>query len=48
MTREKIVDLAKKRRELRGHVTETGEVITLDSLRRHRVGEDDDKGPRAA
>ena len=49
MTREtKIVDLAEKRRELRGHITETGEVIPLDSRRRHRVGEDDDQGPRAA
>jgi hypothetical protein len=50
MTREsKIVDLAEKRRELRGHITETGEVVTLDSLRRHRIAEDDDdQGPRAA
>lgn len=43
----KIVDLAEKRRELRGHVTETGEVITFESLRRDR-GRDDDEGPRAA
>jgi hypothetical protein len=43
----KIVDLAEKRRELRGHITETGEVITIESLRRDRAG-DDDEGPRVA
>ena len=48
MTRgSKIVDLAEKRRELRGHITETGELVTFESLRRER-GHDEDEGPPAA
>jgi protein phosphatase len=39
--------MPEKRRELRGHITETGEVITIESLRRDRAG-DDDEGPRVA
>lgn len=43
----KIVDLAEKRRELRGHLTETGELITFETLVRDRRHDDDDD-PRAA
>lgn len=43
----KIVDLNEKRRELRGHITETGELIAFDRSRRDRA-HDDDEGPRAA
>lgn len=43
---DKIVDLSEKRREVRGHITETGEIIRFDSIREPRT--DDDDGPRAA
>lgn len=42
----KIVDLSEKRREVRGHITETGEIIQFDRIR--EAGSDDDEGPRAA
>lgn len=43
---DKIVDLSEKRREVRGHITETGEIVRFDSIREPRT--DDDEGPRAA
>ncbi len=41
-----IVRLSDKRREVRGRITETGEIIRLDAIRESR--EHDDDGPRAA
>ena len=42
----KVVQLSEKRREVRGRITETGEIIRIDSLR--KIPQDDDPGPRAA
>lgn len=41
-----IVQLSEKRREVRGHITESGEIIRFDAIREGR--NDDDEGPRAA
>lgn len=42
---EKVVRLSDKRREVRGRITETGEIIRFDAI---REGKPDDEGPRAA